>query len=125
MWAQQRFHSLSQHSSAVEKTGFLSVQNSNPAYQQGRAVAGLIVKQVSEFLLLHILINLQKRTFSAGSRSQSSDVRETSSFCRSPGIFPIGRKSAGTAETAQANEMMHKQPKTHATGQCHETACPP
>ncbi|MBD9263652.1 MAG: hypothetical protein EGS36_08630 [Akkermansia muciniphila] len=82
----------------------LSVQNSNPEYQQGRTVAGLIVKQVSEFLLLHILINLQKRMFSVGSRSQSSNVRGTASSRRSPGIFPIGRKSAGTAETAQTND---------------------
>ena len=42
--------------------------------------------------------------FSVGSRSQSSNVRGTASSRRSPGIFPIGRKSAGTAETAQTND---------------------
>ena len=55
-------------------------------------------------VFLHILINLQKRMFSVGSRSQSSNVRGTASSRRSPGIFPIGRKSAGTAETAQTND---------------------
>ncbi|AYR30186.1 hypothetical protein CUC01_07635 [Akkermansia muciniphila] len=55
-------------------------------------MAGLIVKQVSEFHLLHILINLQKRMFSAGSRSQSSNFRETASSHRSPGIFSHRQK---------------------------------
>ena len=66
-------------------------------------LAGLIVKQVSEFLLLHILINLRKGC-SPSDHGRNPQRPGTASSRRSPGIFPIGRKSAGTAETAQTND---------------------